>query len=284
MVEGGREFVKMEGAGNDLILMDARERPLAEPEAELARSACDRRTGVGGDGLMLLERSPTAEALARMFNPDGTEDFCGNGMRCVAAWLRPEGGDVVIESPRGTHRAQVVARGAGAYDVTVELVTPCFTAEGIPARLPPEGALGYRLAVDGSQWTASSVSVGTTHTVVFLDGPLSDPAFEDFSPRIEHHPMFPERTSVLWCVARSSGMVDMRIWERGVGETMACGTGTCAVAVVGRSLGRTADRVTVRTAGGTMSAACPGRGPVTLTGPARALFRGVLSSPPRPTG
>jgi diaminopimelate epimerase len=276
MTERGREFVKAEAAGNDLVLVDARKRPLRDPAAA-ARAWCDRHFGVGGDGLMVLETCPDAEARARMFNPDGTEDFCGNGLRCVVAFLRPDGGETTIVSPRGRHGAQVRVTAPRHYEVAVDLVTPSFDPAEIPARLEGLDPLNYRLETDGRSWTAASLSVGTTHTVIFLDQPLPDRDFRRYSPRLETHPFFPRRTTVLWCQRRSSDIVDVRVWERGVGETLACGSGACAVAVVGRCRGLLGDRVTVRTAGGVMVAEWSGRGPVRLTGPARLLYRGVLT-------
>lgn len=276
MAEAEREFAKVEAAGNDLVLIDARQHELAEPEA-CARAVCDRRSGVGGDGLMLLSPSDRAQALVRMFNPDGTEDFCGNGMRCVAAYLAPHGGDALLETPRGLHRARVELQGDDEYEVTVEIGVPALLPAQVPVRMDGENAIDYPLEVHGKTWRASSVSTGTTHTVIFVGEPLAGADFLRYGPLIEHHALFPERTSVLWCVARSSDMVEMRIWERGVGETLACGTGTCAVAVVGRALGITGGRVEVRSAGGAMVAEWDGKGPVKLTGPARILFRGRLS-------
>jgi len=131
--------------------------------------------------------------------------------------------------------------------------------------------------VGEASWTASSISVGTTHTVIFLDEALSDADFLLWSPMIETHELFPERTSVLWCVVRSPVMVEARIWERGAGETLSCGTGACAVAVVGSLLGLTRQRVEVTSGGGDLFAEWPGEGPVKLTGPARIVYRGALS-------
>jgi len=271
-----RRFAKVAGAGNDLVLVDARDDPLSDP-ASFARIVCERHFGVGGDGLMLLEPSSRAIARARMFNPDGTEDFCGNGMRCVAAYLKPDGGKLDLESPLALHHAQVRAAPKATFEVTVDLVPPTLEPSGVPMVFDGERAVDFRLEVDDASWSASSVAVGTTHTVIYLKEPLSEADFKRYSPRIESHPLFPERTTVLWCVVVSPDKVEMRIWERGVGETLSCGTGTCAAVVVGRLLGVTSDRAAVLSAGGSMTAEWGGAGPVRLTGPARLLYEGRLA-------
>ncbi|HRU05984.1 MAG TPA: diaminopimelate epimerase [Candidatus Brocadiia bacterium] len=224
MIEGGLPFWKMEGAGNDLPLVDARaeRRPETRDWPALARRMCDRRFGVGGDGLMALEPSSRGAALARMFNPDGTEDFCGNGLRCVAAYLchRGEGADVVIETPRGLHRARTTAAGAREYEVDVEIMEPRFDAAGVPALA--QGEMVERvLDLRDVKRVATSVGMGTTHTVIFSGEEVSEAEFLRDSPRIETLALFPDRTSVLWARVVSPERVEMRIWERGVGETLA---------------------------------------------------------------
>jgi len=274
------KFVKTEAAGNDLVLVDGRGRTLpALPP--LARALCDRHFGVGGDGLLTLSDDGGAGPLVRMHNPDGTEDFCGNGMRCIAAWLCRSGeacDHVFMRTPIGRHRATVRDAGGGHYDVEVELLTPEFRPCDVPALLEGERILDRPFDVGGRALRISSVRVGSTHTVVFADADVPEREFLRLSPLIERHAAFPQRTSVLWCRAESRDRLRMRIWERGVGETFACGTGACAAVVIGRELGLTGDRAEVVTRGGSMSAEWAGQGPVRLTGPARIVYEGVWAS------
>jgi len=276
----GLGFVKAEGAGNDLILLDLRRGWGGDLRGEAVR-LCDRHKGIGGDGLMVVEAGPEGEPLVRMFNPDGSEDFCGNGLRCVAAWLYEQGEaageEVVVHSPRGRHRGRVKAEGGGRFRVEVELVAPEFRAEAIPVAAEVEEALEYPLAVGGGAWPVTCVSVGTAHAVIFVEALPADEVFERVSALIEVHEMFPERTSVLWCRSEGRERIEMRVWERGVGETLSCGTGACAAVAVGRRLGRTARRAEVVMRGGRMWAAWDGAGPARLEGPVRLVYRGELA-------
>lgn len=272
-------FWKMEGAGNDLVFLDALERPIPDP-AETAKALCRRSFGVGADGLMLAEVSETVAAKIRMFNPDGTEDFCGNGMRCAAAWLvltghAPEG-SVALESPKGFHRAEVAKASPRVCQVSVDLVKPRFAPADVPVDLPVPEALNYDLDVDGQALRVSSVSLGTAHTVVFVDDPPSDEEFLRISPKIETHPAFPERTSVLWVVLAAPERLEMRIWERHVGETLACGTGACAAHAVAHRLGLAGETAEIAAPGGTLRSHWDGQSPARSIGPARCVFRGWL--------
>jgi len=273
----GLPFVKWEAAGNDLVLVDGRRRAVADPAA-LAVEVCRRHFGVGGDGLLLLEPVPGAAVMMRMFNPDGTEDFCGNGLRCAAAYLfhegESDGGLVVLRSPRGRHRASVRPQGWCRFEVEVEVLEPRFEPGAIPARAQGKEVLNYPLAAAGRTWSVSCVSVGTAHAVIFTERPVEEEVFREVSPEIERHEMFPQRASVLWCTPEGRGRIVMRVWERGVGETLACGTGACAALVVGRRLGHAGDSAEVVTRGGSLRVAWEGAGAVRLTGPARLVFTG----------
>ena len=273
----GLGFMKAEGAGNDLIVVDGREVTLPDPSGAAVR-LCERHTGVGGDGLMVVGRG----AFVRMFNPDGTEDFCGNGVRCVAAWLfargEAEGNEMVLFSPQGRHAARVEREGARGFMVEVELVQPDFRAGAIPVAGAGPRVLEYPLAVDEWRRPVSCVRVGTAHTVVFVEEEPADEVFARVSARIERHEMFPERTNVLWCRVTGDDVIEMRVWERGVGETLSCGTGACAAAAVGRTLGRCGDRVEVAMRGGRGQTMWDGAGLVKLRGLVRLVFEGELGT------
>jgi len=269
-------FVKVEAAGNDLVLVDGRGRSLP-PLGELSVAMCDRHFGVGGDGLLVLE-DKDALPLMRMFNPDGTEDFCGNGLRCVALYLRcaerKGGRRLVILSREGRHEAVVEDCKGNVCICEVELVAPRLEPSQVPVSLTGSRVLNHPLLIAGVALRISCVSTGSTHTVIFLDRDPPEEMFQQVSPALETHPLFPDRTSVLWCRAESRERIRMRIWERGVGETLACGTGSAAAAVIGRELGVTGDAVEVVSKGGAIEARWDGKGAVRLRGPARIVFRG----------
>jgi len=272
-------FVKLEAAGNDLILIDSRRQSLRAP-ADLAVRICDRHFGAGADGLLTVEAGPDDVPLMRMFNPDGTEDFCGNGLRCVAAWLwqsgEAEGGRVVVRTTKGEHEGIVRPTGPRGFEVEVQVVVPQFAPGAIPVCLASERIVEYPLEVGGRTVRISCVSTGTAHTVIFSDTDVDEEEFTEVSPLIECHPMFPERTSVLWCRAQSRDRIRMRIWERGVGETYSCGTGTCASVVIGRTLGRTGNRAEVVTRGGSLWAQWNGTDAARLIGPVRIVYTGRI--------
>jgi diaminopimelate epimerase len=275
-------FVKMHGAGNDFVLPLIPESDLPLPPPELARALCRRHLGIGADG-MLLAGVPTrrgAELRMRMFNPDGTEDECGNGLRCFALHAVEHGlvatRSFAVETLKGIRRCKVHSGPQGAADVSVELGVASTRPEDVPTLLswePAPGSPGALVSVEGEHVAAYPISTGTAHLVIF-DTP-NEQRFQRLSPLLEHHPAFPERTSVLWVEMLSPAAARVRIWERGVGETLACGTGACAVAAVARLTGRSGTEVAVTSPGGTLLVQTGPDLRLTLTGPARTVFHGV---------
>jgi len=272
-------FIKVEACGNDMVLVDAR-RELVRDAPSLAIRLCDRHGGVGGDGLLTLEGDRRGPPLMRMFNPDGTEDFCGNGLRCAAAYLVGSSADEesrrVLLTPRGRHEACVRPLGQGAFEVEVDLLVPQFEPAAIPVRLPGQAVVRYPIEIAGRTFPISCVSTGTAHTAIFGEADVEERVFQEVSPLLEHHALFPERTSVLWCRAEERECIHMRIWERGVGETFSCGSGVAAAVAIGRTLGLTGDRVEVIMRGGRMTGEWRGEGPVRITGPARIVYTGEI--------
>jgi len=274
------DFVKMQAAGNDFVVVDATQRGDVDwPTA--ARFLCCRHFGVGSDGLMTVEVLPGGRYRARMFDPDGSEDFCGNGTRCAAVFVHHQG---LVASDRFTLSTkwdeldvQLRFDAGRATGATIGMGRAAFAPERIPCTLPGDCVIQRRLEVAGETLEISVVSTGTTHTVVFGSDLPSDARFSEWSPRIEHHPAFPEQTNVLWAVVESPQRVRVRIWERGgVGESLACGTGACAIAAVGRRLGLTGPAVTVVSKGGELHVDLDGRGKALLTGPADRVFSGRM--------
>ncbi|PQV62735.1 diaminopimelate epimerase [Abditibacterium utsteinense] len=270
-------FHKLQGAGNDFVVLDLFSRPLA-PDFDFSAAAvllCNRHFGAGADGLLTLEPATDRSPLRmRMWNPDGSEDMCGNGLRCVAAlaWRQK-----IIKTPRfevqtlaGTRQIEILKTDW----IRAAMGEPVFEPSQIPIVLPAtkNEALDIEIPVGGRVFRASSLSTGSTHTVIFLDSPLSEADFQKFGPLLENHPFFPSRTSIMFAVADGENRFKIRIWERGAGETLACGTGACAVAVAAQMVGRARGPIEVESRGGTLKVEWNRGEPIFLTGPARHVF------------
>ncbi|HHX42243.1 MAG TPA: diaminopimelate epimerase, partial [Armatimonadetes bacterium] len=227
-----RRFIKVQAAGNDFILFDCLQEPEL-PWAPLAPRLCDRHRGIGSDGLLIVLPSTRAHYRMRMFNPDGTEDFCGNGLRCIGRYLHAAGlhrqRELILETIQGTRRIRFLP-GDEAPEIEANMGEPRWEAAAIPARGPVDPLVGVPLEVAGDPLVLTALSTGTAHTVLFREELPDDALFLSVSPALETHEWFPERTSVLWCQAEVYGRLRLRIWERGVGETLACGSGVCAAA------------------------------------------------------
>ena len=268
-----RSFVKMHGLGNDFVVFDARTAPLALSPAA-ARAIADRRTGVGCDQIVVLEASETADAFMRIRNADGGEvDACGNGARCAAALLMAESGRdrALLDTAAGPRTACAEASGA----VSVDMGAPGLDWRDIPlaeARDTLHTGIG-----SGPLTDAAAVSMGNPHAVFFVDD-AEAVDLETLGPRLETDPLFPERANVEAASLVGPDLLRMRVWERGVGITRACGTGACAVAVAAHRRGLCGRHVTVRLDGGALSVAWEADGRVRMSGPAAVSFRGRLGT------
>jgi len=272
-------FRKMEGVGNDFVLIEA-DAAQGLNLSELAQRLCHRPFGIGADGLLVVERGAQAPVRMRMFNPDGTEDFCGNGLRCAARFAYEQGyvdvPEFAIETLGGRIVPVQIHLCKGAVDaITTLLPPPRFHPRAIPALAEGEVIEDFPITVAGHNLRIACVNTGTTHTVIFSATLPDDALFQEVSPRLETHPMFPERTSVLWAVVVSRSEVRVRIWERGVGETLGCGSGAAAVGVLAYRAGWTEPEVVVVSKGGRLKVR-PAESGIALTGQANTLFEGVF--------
>ncbi len=276
-------FVKMHGLGNDFVVLDAIAQPLPD-DFDFSRAAtllCDRHFGIGGDGLLLLDASNAAVQM-RMWNPDGSEDMCGNGLRCIAALAHARGyvsEEFTVQTLVGARRAHILDNNL----VRVEMGKPSFALGDIPFA-PPIGVLRdawpveYQLPVgDALLPHVTSFSTGSTHTVIFGAHP-DEETFQKLSPLIENHPWFPQRTSIMWADVTTENQVQIRIWERGAGETLACGTGACATAVAAQITGRAQTPLRVRSKGGTLIIELDEQNDIWKTGPAQTVFEGSIET------
>ncbi len=272
------EFTKMQGLGNDFIVFDAPGAAAARIDPDTVRALADRHLGVGFDQALVLAaaRDPSHRASYRVFNSDGGEvEQCGNGARCIAALLYARapglGRELSMESPRGTVHARVREDGL----VSVDMGEPNFDPRSLPMDAPAE-ALRYSLDVEGETVEYGAVSMGNPHAVLEVADVKGAPV-ERLGARIERHRRFPRRTNVGFMQIVDRGHIGLRVFERGVGETLACGTGACAAAAVGRHQGLLEADVRVDLPGGTAHVSWPGPGePLWLTGPATTVFTGMI--------
>jgi diaminopimelate epimerase len=275
------DFLKMQGLGNDFLVFDA---PDAELDSTKLRALGDRHTGVGFDQALMLEnpRDANTRVFYRIFNADGSEvEQCGNGARCVAALLyarAPElGRDLAMGSLGGVVHARVGDDGM----VSVDMGEPDFDPRALPFDAPAGGdalaqASAYMLNVDGAELEIGAVSIGNPHVVLQLSDVKAAPLAR-FGPSIESHPRFPRRTNVGFMQIVSPDHIRLRVFERGVGETLACGTGACAAVAVGRRRGLLNEGVRVDLPGGTAKVSWAGAGAhIWLTGPATTVFTGSI--------
>lgn len=276
----------MQGVGNDFVVIDAAEWPANMSLSDLAVLTCDRKFGIGADGLLVVARETDTDTAFRMwmFNPDGSEDMCGNGLRCVSLWAHGKAwmGDqteftvTVKDGTRLVRRLEVSEDGrSGSFGV--DMGVPQFAPEKLPFCAPGEAqVVQYPLTIDGETFSITAVNTGSTHTVIFGPQP-NEETFQRVSPLIENHSLFPERTSVLWATPAGNKVIAIRIWERGAGETLGCGTGACAAGVAA-ALNGYADfnaPTDIVSKGGTLRITWPGEdASVDMVGPAQIVYTG----------
>lgn len=272
-------FTKMHGAGNDYVYVDCFAQPVPADLPDLARRIADRRFGVGGDGLILIRPSDRADARMQMFNADGSEaEMCGNGIRCVAKYVYDHGlarkEDLRIETGRGVLALTVHTAGGRVARVRVDMGEPILEAARIPTTLPGSPVVEAELPVGDRRLRVTSVSMGNPHCVVFV-AEATDDLVLGLGPRIETDPHFPARVNVEFVEVLGPAEVRQRTWERGSGETWACGTGASAVCVAGVLAGRTGRRIVNHLRGGDLELHWnEADNHVYMTGPAAEVFTG----------
>jgi diaminopimelate epimerase len=274
------KFTKMQGLGNDFIVVDGFRRTLDEAALpELAQRMCDRHFGVGADGLLLALPSDQADFRMRLINADGSEaEHCGNGIRCVARFVYEQGHarrpEITGETVGRINVLQMNAPDGTVETVRVDMGEPEFRRAQIPMTGPPDSeAVDAPLEVDGQTLAFTCVSMGNPHAVTFVDDPERYPV-ERIGPLVEHHAAFPRRTNTEFIQVVGPHELKMRVWERGAGETLACGTGACAALVAAARTGRAGRRAVVHLRGGDLQIEWAEDNRVYMTGPAVTVFEG----------
>jgi len=284
------KFSKLQATGNDFILIDSLTGPREGDWGELARATCDRHFGIGADGLILVQNSTIADLKMRLFNSDGSEaEVSGNGLRCFAKYAIEKGltgkmssragrsnRSLTIETLSGVRRVKAYMSENKVNRAEVNMGLPRFQPGQIPVKVKVDiiPILDYPLVIDGKKLTLSLLSMGNPHAVSFLTRPVDDFPLAEIGPKVEKHPMFPQRTNFEVARVLSREKIEARVWERGVGETLACGSGACAIAVAAQLLDYVEGQVDIILVGGTLTVSWDRVGEVLLSGPVEEVFTG----------
>lgn len=271
-------FTKMQGLGNDYVYVNCVDKKF-ENASEVAVRVSDRHFGIGSDGLILINSSDVADFEMEMYNADGSRgEMCGNGIRCVGKYVYDYGltdkTQVSIETLAGIKYLDLTVESGKVRRVRVNMGSPILKPEGIPIALEGESVIDVPITVDGKEYRMTGVGMGNPHTVVFLND-VDGLEIESVGPLFENHTYFPNRVNTEFVKVIDRKHVQMRVWERGSGETLACGTGACAVAVACILNGLTEDEVTVTLLGGDLQIRWDkNENIVYMTGPAEVVFDG----------
>jgi len=272
------QFWKMHGLGNDYIVIDNRDEKISGKQAaSLAKQLCDRRFSVGADGLLLVSNSKMADAKMRIFNADGSEaEMCGNGIRCFAKYCFENGivdkPEFAVETLSGIKHVWLSLNGKVVASVKVDMGAPNWQRSSLP--MAGTGTcINEDLAVDDETFKVTCLSMGNPHCVIFVDCIDCYPV-EEVGSKIENHKAFPKRTNVGFVEILNEHELNVRVWERGCGETLACGTGTCAAVAAANKLGKVGNKSTVHVLGGDMQVEVALT--LFLSGAAEKVFEGTL--------
>lgn len=247
------KFTKMHGIGNDYVYVNCFQETVENP-SEMAVFVSDRHFGIGSDGLILIKPSDTADAKMEMYNADGSQGaMCGNGIRCVAKYMYDYGitdkTSICVETKSGIKYLDLTVENGKVTTVKVNMGAPVLRAKDIPVSYDKEEVIDQPVEVDGRVWNITCVSMGNPHAITYVDD-VKNLEIEKIGPGFENHKIFPDRVNTEFVRVIDRKTVEMRVWERGSGETLACGTGACATAVACILNGLTEDEVTVKLLGG----------------------------------
>lgn len=282
------EFTKMHGAANDFVVVDARK--LERNWPEMAITVCDRRRGIGCDSLITVLNSNKADYAMRTYDADGSEsETCGNGLRCIARYVYEKGlvpadaEEVKIETLAAVSSIKLERKDGKVVKFWANLGKPRLAPDQLPVNFKAgkgeffnvNSLIDYKGRVDGMELTLNLVSMGNPHAVAFTNDPVADFPMEKIGPLVENLPIFPNRTNFQIARVLDKDHIEARVWEKGIGETQACGSGTCAITVASKLNGFTGSKVQVHLPGGTLDALFNGSGEVVLGGPAVIVYEGT---------
>jgi len=274
------EFIKMHGLGNDYVYIDAINQNINN-RSELAKKVSDRHFGIGSDGMILICKSDIADFRMQMFNSDGTEaEMCGNGIRCVGKFVYDNGytneEDIEIETLAGVKKLKLFVQNGKVEKVKVDMGEPILNPEKIPVISDKEPVMNLNLNILDRNIKFTCVSMGNPHAVTFIEEDVNEFDIEKYGKLVEINEVFPQRTNVEFINVLDKNTIKMRVWERGAGETLACGTGACASAVASFLNGFTERNVIVELLGGNLEIEwneCDNH--IYMTGPATTVYKGI---------
>ena len=275
------KFTKMHGIGNDYVYVNCFKETVEHP-SEVAIKVSDRHFGIGSDGLILIKPSEVADGKMEMYNADGSQGaMCGNGIRCVAKYMYDYGitdkTSISVETKSGIKYLDLTIKDGKVDTVKVNMGTPILKAADIPVRSEKEQVINEPVMVDGKEWKITCVSMGNPHAITYIDD-VKNLEIEKIGPKVENHEIFPDRVNTEFVHVIDRNTVEMRVWERGSGETLACGTGACAVAVSSILNGLTEEEVTVKLLGGDLKIFWDRtENKVYMTGSATTVFDGEIN-------
>lgn len=278
------KFTKMHGIGNDYVYVNCFQEEVKNP-SEVSKYVSDRHFGVGSDGLILIKPSDVADFKMDMYNADGSQgEMCGNGIRCVAKYVYDYGltdkENISVETLAGIKYLELTIENGKVALVKVNMGSPELIPEKIPVVAEGTRAIDVPLEVKGKQYQMNCVSMGNPHCVIFMEEDVRGLNLEATGPDFEHHERFPKRINTEFVNVLDNHTLRMRVWERGSGETLACGTGACATAVAAMLNGHVEKEVTVHLLGGDLTIQWDGGdAPVYMTGPATTVFDGIVELP-----
>ena len=273
------KFTKMQGIGNDYVYVNCLQETIENP-SELAKKISDRHYGVGSDGLIMINPSDKADFEMEMYNADGSRgEMCGNGIRCVAKYVYDYGltdkTSISVETLAGIKYLDLTVEDGKVVLVKVDMGKPMLRPEEVPVVSEKEEVIDEPITVDGQEYRMTCVSMGNPHAVVFIDQDVKEFPLETVGVKFENHERFPKRVNTEFVNVLDRHTAQMRVWERGSGETLACGTGACAVAVACALNGLTEDEVTVKLLGGDLQIKWDReKNTGYMTGPAEVVFDG----------
>ena len=278
------KFTKMHGIGNDYVYVDCTKKDLAHT-SEIAKYVSDRHFGIGSDGMILIKSSEKADFQMDMYNADGSRgEMCGNGIRCVAKYVYDhhltDKTEISIDTLAGIKYLKLTVENGKVVKVRVNMGQPILAPDRIPVIAEKEPVVAEPIEVCGKEWKMTCVSMGNPHAVIFIDTPVKEFPLEEIGPHFENHARFPKRTNTEFVRVLDRQTLEMRVWERGSGETLACGTGTCATVVAGVLNGLCDRKAVVHLLGGDLEIEwneddnC-----VYMTGSATEVFEGEIPLP-----
>lgn len=281
------KFTKMQGAGNDYVVVESN--GLNRNWTQLAISTCDRHYGIGADSLLVVLPSDKADVRMRIFDTDGSEaEACGNGTRCLAKYLYEKGtvnastDSILVETASGIRTVRLYQENGKVFDIQANMGVPRFSAADIPAMIKQDEnnatdintMLSYPVNVEGKDLLLNLVSIGNPHAVYFQQEPVADFSLSQIGPKVENLEIFPNRINFEVARVINRKQVEARTWERGVGETLACGSGACAIIAAAQILGHVDNKIEVKVLGGTLGVEWDGKGEILLSGPADMVYTG----------